>query len=72
MRATWPRSFETVEHSPHKREASVQWILLQVSSDIQLMFCRIFIFAIGGGDLQSHVTVGIPPPSVKTLGEMHI
>ena len=67
VRAIRPSSFEIVQHSPHKWETLVRWIRLKPSSDVQLMSCGIFIIAIGDGDLQSHIFLGLPPLQPRSV-----
>lgn len=68
-----PLSFETVDDSPYMWEALVRWIrLCKVPRDIQLVFRSFLVGKIAVVDFQNHVTVGLPPPSVKRLERRRI
>lgn len=67
MRARGARNLKMIKNSSHVMEAHVRWILFQALTDVELMFCRIFVDQIRDDNLHSHVTVGLPPPSTKVL-----
>jgi hypothetical protein len=60
-----PWGFETVKQCPHKSEAIVRWILLEMPGYDPLMPHRLSIDTVGRSYLQRHVTVLVPPPSEK-------